>query len=79
MAGMICAVIVNILQAVFHGKGQKPKPMSPLDFMPEWGKNDVISTPDAPAKAQTVDEMAAVLKQLAATSRPRKRKRENGK
>ena len=79
MAGMICAVIVNILQSVFRGKGQRPKPMSPLDFMPEWGMDNVDKKPEAPAKAQTIEEMKAVFKQLVKMSHPKKRKRVNGK
>ncbi len=75
MASMICAVVINVVQSIFHDKkSSKPKTFTPADFMPEWGLAEDSGKPAKPAKAQTIDEMKAVFQQLAGKS-PRRGKK----
>jgi hypothetical protein len=77
MAAQICAVIVNILQAVFKGKGQHPKTISPLDFIPDWGGGDDShdSKKSTPSKAETVDEMKEFFQQFTRAQSKKKKKK----
>lgn len=75
MAGQICAVIVNVLQAVFKGKGQRPKNISPMDFIPDWGGSGEGKRKSAPAKAQTTEEMKEFITQFAQSQSKKKKKK----
>lgn len=60
---MVCALIVNIAQAVYGKKGSTRKPVGPNDFMPPW--YDVTEDEDFVPEAQAVDEMKDMLMTLA--------------
>ena len=61
---MLCSLVMNIAQSVWGGKG-KLAPVSPLDFMPNWG-GERTSVPKPPEpKRQSVEEMKKILQEIA--------------
>jgi hypothetical protein len=67
MLATLCAVVVNVVQSIF-GKAGKHHTITAQDFIPDWGgESERSSSKSKTVRAQTVDEMKALFKQLAAT------------
>lgn len=79
MLALVCAMIGNVAQAFAGGKGQT-KSFSPEDFIPKWGvgAEEDEKRPSQQSKAQSVDEMKRLFKQLAAEGAVKKRKPKRG-
>lgn len=75
MAANICAIVVNSIASIFRSKNSKAKTISPSEFIPNWtGYADTDRDESAaPQKAETIDEMKELFKQIAAAN-PKKRK-----
>lgn len=68
MLAILCSVLVNSLRSIFAGKNEKPKPISPESFIPNWAGDDWEEMSPEERSEQSLEEMKDVFKQLAATS-----------
>ena len=49
----VCSTIVNVASTLFAEKGKTPKPVSLIDYMPEWDPKEKVTK----KKGQTVQQM----------------------
>lgn len=65
MAASICAVVINSIASIFKSKKSgRSKLISPMDFIPDWGKQEDVLE-EEPVKEQTVDQQKVVLLSIA--------------
>jgi hypothetical protein len=66
MMASVCAVIVNVLSAMFQSKHSHFRAIPPSEFVPKWGEGeDSEELEGFSGKAQTVEEQKALLILLA--------------
>ena len=68
MTAQICAVVVNVVSALFRGKNERHKTISPMDFIPQWIGEEIDERPVSKklsAQDQTVEQQKSVILSLA--------------
>jgi hypothetical protein len=67
MFGVLCALIVNLLQQVMGKKGSSITPILPTEFIPKWGvfENEVKQLLKKEKPQQSLSEMKELLLSIA--------------
>ena len=82
MAAQICAVVVNVVSALFKGKNDRRRVINPMDFVPQWAGEELDEAPvskKSPIQEQTVDQQKAVILSLAKAFGAKIKRREDHK
>jgi len=83
MAAQICAVVVNVVSALFRGKNERHRTISPMDFVPQWAGEESKARPKrkttekTSAREQTVEQQKSIIMSLAKAFGAKIKRREN--